>query len=217
MTHEEFIAREGWPYILVSLGVAAVLYYAGFEKLSGIAVILAIFSTFFFRNPKRHPPNDQNLVLAPADGRVMEIQPVIEEDYLQDKAIKVSIFLNIFNVHVNRMPTAGQVEWIKKDGNSFLPAYKKEASLHNVRNYLGINGPAGKILVVQITGIIARRLVCWVNPGDNLQAGDRFGLIKFGSCTELYLPVGTNIKVVPGQKVKGGETVIGVIANQQRC
>jgi phosphatidylserine decarboxylase len=124
MTHEEFIAREGWPYILVSLGVAAVLYYAGFEKLSGIAVILAIFSTFFFRNPKRHPQMTRT-VLAPADGRVMEIQPVIEEDYLQDKAIKVSIFLNNFNVHVNRMPTAGHVEWINKDGNSFLPLTRR--------------------------------------------------------------------------------------------
>lgn len=170
MSHDEFIAREGWPYIFISLALAAFLYCFGFKWLPVILVLLASFSIFFFRNPKRQSPSDPNMVLAPADGKVMEIRQVEEEKYIQGQAIKVSIFLNIFNVHINRMPTTGQVEWIKKDGNSFLPAFKKEASLHNVRNYLGISSPAGKILVVQITGIIARRLVCWVNPVINCRA-----------------------------------------------
>ena len=118
------------------------------------------------------------------------------------------IFLSIFNVHINRNPIGGRVEWVQRFTGMYLPAYKDEAGKKNVRNYLGIVTNWGKVLVVQITGFVARRLVCWVREGDTLSTGQRFGLIRFGSCTEVYLPEEVTILVKAGQKVKGGETVI---------
>jgi phosphatidylserine decarboxylase len=138
----------------------------------------------------------------------MSIERVYQDRYLQDEVIKVSIFLSLFSVHINRAPLTGKVELVQAVAGEYLPAYNKEASHKNVRNYLGLSTAWGKILVVQITGIIARRIVCWSKPGDLLDTGDRFGLIRFGSCTELYLPLEASILVKPGQKVKGAETVI---------
>ncbi|MDD3364791.1 MAG: phosphatidylserine decarboxylase, partial [Syntrophomonas sp.] len=142
------------------------------------------------------------------DGRVMDIKTVVEENYVHAKTIRVRIFLSIFNVHINRSPIEGRVEWVNRVSGIYLPAYKDEVSDRNARNYVGIVTEWGKILVVQITGLIARRLVCWVQPGDTLKIGERFGLIRFGSCTEIYLPEDATILVQTGQKLKGGETVI---------
>lgn len=211
--HKNIIAREGWPFIAFFSLIAVILYYASFSRLGIAFGFIALFCVFFFRNPERKIRDDNNLVLAPADGKILEINTVQENNYLNAKTKQVRIFLSVLNVHINRSPIAGTVEWVDKKGGLCLPAYKKEAGDKNARNYVGLVSEYGRILVIQITGIIARRIVCWVNPGDSLKAGERFGLIRFGSCTELYLPLDAEIMVVPGQKVKGGETIIARFNN----
>lgn len=208
MKHNEIIAKEGWIFVCFFAMLSYFSYrYLGFW-FSLPLIIITIFCIAFFRNPKRNFTYDYTKVVAPADGKVMYIEEVEENHYLQGPAIKITIFLNILNVHVNRIPLSGEIELVKKVPGIFLPAYKKEVTDLNVRNYVGLNSAFGKILVVQITGIIARRIVCWVKPGDKLKTGERFGLIRFGSCTEIYLPVNAKILVKPNQKVKGAETII---------
>lgn len=208
MNHSEPVAREGWPFILLFAFVGVLLYLKTGTAGAIAGLVLTAFGIFFFRNPYRQIPEQRGTVVAPADGRVMDIKTVTEDNYLHDRAIRVRIFLSIFNVHINRISIAGQVELVQKVSGLYLPAYKDEAGDKNARNYVGIITEWGKILVVQITGLIARRLVCWVQTGDTLETGQRFGLIRFGSCTEIYLPEEVSILVTPGQKVKGGETVI---------
>ncbi len=213
MAHSSIIAREGWPYIgiFVLLTIFMTVIWYNFYLL--IPLGLAIFSAFFFRNPERNASAEEGLILSPADGKIMEINTVWEDQYLKSSAIQVRIFLSLFNVHINRVPLTGEVEWLARSGSTYLPAYKKEAGSTNVSNYVGIHSSNGKIMVVQITGLVARRLVCWLKLGDQVQRGERLGLIKFGSCTELYLPVSAEILVQPGEKVRGGETIIGQFSN----
>jgi phosphatidylserine decarboxylase len=208
MNHREFVAREGWIFIAFFAVLSGLLYLiAGWAGvLPGL--ILTVFCIYFFRNPERNISASRGIVVSPADGRIMDIKTVFEDNYIHDNSVRVRIFLSIFNVHINRNPIEGRVEWVKKVSGVFLPAYKDEASAKNVRNYLGIITEWGKVMVVQITGLVARRLVCWVQTGDSLATGERFGLIRFGSCTEVYLPEGATILAQAGQKVKGGETVI---------
>lgn len=208
MNHNEIVAREGWIFIAFFFGAAAALYYFFGYWGAVPAVFLALFSTFFFRNPERIINQDEAIVSSPADGRIMDVEEVNEDRFIHGKAIRVRIFLSLFNVHINRSPLDAEVVWVEKTGSKYLAAYKPEAGTYNVRNYLGLNANGQKVLLVQITGLVARRLVCWVNPGDKLQRGERFGLIRFGSCTELYLPTNAIIKVKAGDKVKGGETDI---------
>jgi len=215
MSHDHIIAREGWGYILAFLVLAGVGYYYTFRILALISLLVALFIGFFFRNPHRNAPGDELAILAPADGRILAIETVNEYRYLEAEAVKISIFLSLFNVHINRVPIKATVDWTKREGFSYLAAYKKEAADTNVRNYLAFASDYGRVLVVQITGLVARRLVCWVQPGDRLGTGDRFGLIKFGSCTELYIPKDTAILVEIGQRVRGGETIIGRFDNQK--
>lgn len=208
MSHREPVAREGWPFILLFAFITWLLYV--FTNAIGVLLGLALtlFSIFFFRNPERVVTGKWGDVVAPADGRVMDITPVSGVEFMQAEAIRVRIFLSLFDVHVNRAPIAGRVEWVQRTPGLYLAAYRDEAGLLNARNYVGLTTEWGRLLVVQVTGLVARRLVCWVQPGDYLETGERFGLIRFGSCTELYLPQGTRILVAPGQKVKGGESLI---------
>jgi len=208
MTHREIVAREGWPFIAFFMFLSTVLYLSINYIGLAVGLVLTIFCIYFFRNPERNIVGKKGIVLSPADGRVMDVKMVMEENYLHAKTIRVRIFLSIFNVHINRSPIEGRVEWVNRVSGIYLPAYKDEVSDRNARNYIGIVTDWGKILVVQITGLIARRLVCWVQPGDTLAIGERFGLIRFGSCTEIYLPEDATILVQPGQKLKGGESVI---------
>lgn len=212
MTHKEIIAREGWIFVLIFLLLAIPLFYFTGYVGASPAIILALFCIYFFRNPERKISAARNVVVSPADGRIMDIEKLPEDQYIHAPAIRVRIFLSLFNVHLNRCPIQGQVEFVQKVPGQFLPAYKTEAGTVNARNYVGLNTKWGKILVVQITGLVARRLVCWVKAGDALATGERFGLIRFGSCTELYLPIDANIKVQPGHKVKGGSTVIAELS-----
>jgi len=177
--------------------------------------VFIAFTLFFFRNPHRQANCDPQDVLSPADGVIMEVQEVEENRYIKGPAVKISIFLSVFNVHINRSPIAGQVEYIFYQPGKFLPAFKSHASEINERNYIGIRSLTHRpqhILLTQITGFVARRIVCWLKTGDQIEQGERFGLIKFGSCTEIYLPRGTEIYVEKGMKVRGGLTVLGRLA-----
>lgn len=208
MRHNSPIAREGWIFLAIPGIIAATVWFTPYYKWSIIPLFLALFCGFFFRNPNRGGPLDKGLVFAPADGTILEIKKVEENRYLKGEALQIRIFLSLFNVHINRIPIQGQVEWVEKTGGLCLPAYKPEAEYKNACNRLGLVTEYGRILVVQITGLVARRIVCWAKPGELLQSGERYGLIRFGSCTELYLPVSAQVAVAVGEKVKGGETIV---------
>lgn len=213
MKHNEIIAKEGWPFIGFFLILTGGFYWAINVWVAAIFGILTLFTVYFFRNPRRSLPGAANELLSPADGRIMDIILVREESCLHREMLRVRIFLNIFNVHINRVPVAGTIKKIERAGTKYLAAFKEQAGALNVRNYLLMDTAYGEILIVQITGLIARRLVCWVQPGDVLSRGERFGLIRFGSCTEMYVEPGTEILVKEGDQVRGGETIIARIRN----
>lgn len=202
------IAREGFPYLL-ALAVLSLLGFWLSPWLGVLALLLLGFVAFFFRDPERDVPAGQ-VVVAPADGRVMSVTRVYEPRFLKGEATVVTIFLSLFNVHINRAPLAGRVAYQEYVPGKYLVAYAEKASEINERNYLGLETEDGhKVLVVQIAGLVARRIVWWPKPGDQLATGERFGLIRFGSCTQVYLPPGMEVTAVPGQTVRGGLTVIG--------
>ncbi|MHB9146247.1 MAG: phosphatidylserine decarboxylase family protein [Symbiobacteriia bacterium] len=202
------IAREGLPYLLV-LALVTLLAFAWTAWAGIVGLALLGFVAFFFRDPEREVPQNDVLV-APADGRVMSVSRAYEPRYLQGEAQVVTIFLSIFNVHINRAPVAGRVAYREYVPGKYLVAYAEKASEINERNYLGLESVNGlRYLVVQIAGLVARRIVCWPQVGDQLATGERFGLIKFGSCTQVYLPATAEVTVRPGDTVRGGLTVIG--------
>lgn len=202
------VAKEGWPFLAV-LAVLSVITYQLFHWWAVLPTILLLFTGYFFRNPFRVVPNMENIIVAPADGVIINVQEQFEDRYLDEEAIKVSIFLSLFNVHVNRSPCEGTVDFVQRIPGKFVMANRKDAGDVNSKNCLGLVTPWGKVLVVQITGFIARRIVCWAKEGDLLNTGQRFGLIRFGSCTEVFLPRNVVLEVKPGDKVKGGVTILG--------
>lgn len=207
-----YIVPEAFPLLAAGILVAIIIYIIFGGIAAFLPFVFILFTLFFFRNPERIADAGPQDVLSPADGVVLYVEEVFEERFLKNKAIKISIFLNVFNVHVNRAPISGTVEYLSYQPGKFLPAFKGHASHLNERNYLGIRSdsdPSLALLVVQITGFIARRIVCWVKNGAKLEQGERFGMIKFGSCTEVYLPPDSVILVQKGHKVKGGETILG--------
>lgn len=173
--------------------------------------LLLLFVIYFFRDPVRKIVFNDKMILSPADGTVMEIRKIDHEDYIDGSALKVIIFLSLFNVHVNRSPISGKVAFVKYRPGKYIPAFKSHASDLNEMNSIGIENDKIKLIVNQITGFIARRIICWSKVGDNLTQGEKFGLIKFGSCTEIIIPSNAEIKVKQGDSVKGGITVIGVV------
>jgi len=197
-----------WHYLLILTGITAILYFT-FPVLVFLPVLLMLFVLYFFRNPKRNIPEGENLILSPADGVIMQIDEVFEEKYIKDKAIRVSIFLSIFNVHLNRSPLQGAVSYKCYRPGKFIPAFKSHASDINEKNYIGIENREFKLLVCQVTGFVARRIKCWVDEGKQLTRGELIGIIKFGSGTELFIPAGSNLMVKKGDKVRAGETIIG--------
>ena len=180
--------------------------------LSLIFVPLIFFVGYFLRDPERVSPRGEEKLLAPADGTVVEISQVYENNFLKGKAKKIGIFMSIFDVHVNRAPCSGEVEFVEHRNGKFLDARLRACSDENEHNLLGLAGSNGRILVKQIAGRIARRIVCDCSVGQNLQRGERFGMIKFGSRLEVFIPESVNIElnVTEGQKVAAGVTVLGV-------
>jgi phosphatidylserine decarboxylase len=205
--HQLPLAPEGLAYILISLAISVILYLI-WPWLAIIGVILVLFMAFFFRNPRRDGPEMPDSLLSPADGRVMSVTEMDQADFIDGPAVRITIFLSIFNVHINRSPMTGTVLWRQYRPGQFLPAFKSHASDLNERNAIGIDRNGFRIVVHQITGFVARRIVCDVRSDDKLLQRQRFGLIRFGSCVELICPAGTSVVVQPGDKVRGGRTIL---------
>lgn len=203
------IVKEGYRYIAVLALITLVVALTVNPYWSIIPGVLLIFITFFFRNPERKIPDGDLLVMSPADGKVMGVCEVYDDEFLNEIGTKVTIFLSVFNVHVNRSPIAGEVKYQQYTCGRFRPAYKETAGCENERHSIGLENEHMRVLVTQIAGILARRIVSWVTLGSVLAKGERYGLIKFGSCTEVIVPKTVEILVKKGDKVKGGETVIG--------
>ena len=196
-------------YVLVPGTVAVVLTILGLWPVALVFVVLAAFMAFFFRDPRRQPPTDANLVVAPADGRVTRVRPV--GDLSERSSNVISIFLSPFDVHINRAPIAGKITSVAYTRGKFLMATNENASVVNEQNALTIEGERITVVCKQIAGILARRIVCWKQVGENVGLGERFGLIKFSSRTDVLLPANVEILVAEGARVKGGTTVIGRI------
>ncbi len=175
--------------------------------------LLLVFTLYFFRDPERIVPEGSHRIVSPADGQIVDISEVEEASFMGGKAVRVAIFLSVWDVHVNRVPVDGRVTYCSYRKGEFRKAFEPEASAVNERMEIGIESPAGRFLVRQIAGIIARRIVCRVREGDAVDRGARFGMIKFGSRTELFLPAGVTLRVKTGERVKGGETIIGEFLN----
>jgi phosphatidylserine decarboxylase len=204
------IAKEGYPLILTAGALTIVAFLVGWRGAGIVLGLATLAITAFFRDPERNIPTGEGLIVSPADGRVVSIAGVKSDASSGDTATRVSIFLSPLDVHINRMPVAGKIEEVRYRAGKFVAAYKEEASERNEQNALKIVDNDGRSLgVVQVAGVVARRIVCRVKPGDRLARGDRFGLIMFGSRTDIYLPKGCRVQVVEGQKVKGGETILG--------
>lgn len=204
------IAREGIFYVLVPAALAVIVLWLGFWPVALLLGILAAFMAFFFRDPERQPPTDPNVVVAPADGRVTRVRPVAEESSGRS-AMLVSIFLSPLDVHINRAPIAGEVTNVSYTRGKFLMATNENASLVNEQNALTIKGERITIVCKQIAGILARRIVCWKRAGERVALGERFGLIKFSSRTDVLLPASVEVLVAEGARVQGGTTIIGRI------
>jgi phosphatidylserine decarboxylase len=204
------IAREGWPFLLISIAAAALIMY--FSLWWSIPFwIVAVFVLQFFRDPPRKIPDLAGAVLSPADGRIVMIGGA-HDPYLERDALKISVFMNVFNVHSNRIPVDGRVEAAWYHAGSFLNAALDKASLENERNALHLRTGAGiDVTCVQIAGLVARRILCYVKQGDSVQRGQRYGFIRFGSRVDLYVPVESTPKVAIGDKVFATETVLAVL------
>lgn len=204
------IAQPGLKFICITILITGMLFYFGWMLAAMIGFMLTVFVVWFFRDPERIPPNDTNSLISPADGRVMIVESQHECEYLRGPCIKVSIFMNVFNVHVNRMPFNGIVKKVIYHPGKFMNASFDNASTQNERNALIIDAENGqKFAVVQIAGLIARRIVNCANEGDRLAKGDRYGMIQFGSRLDLYLPEDFEISVKVGHKTTAGSTTIG--------
>ena len=198
------LAAEGLPFIVPLAAATVVSLLLGWELTAGIGVVLTTAVSCFFRDPERAIPQRPGAVVSPADGRVHEIE-------MEEERRRISIFLSVADVHVNRAPHAGKVtEVIYKPGR-FVPAYRSEASRENESNRITIDGPEAAVAVKQIAGILARRIVCRARPGDMLDRGQRYGLIRFGSRTDLFLPADANVVAQIGDKVRGGETILAYL------
>ena len=205
------VVREGYIFIIIALLFAILLYFAFGIYAAIPLVVLAVYFAYFFRNPKRTIPEDPSLIVSPADGTVQEIVELENDDFIRSPCKKVIIFLSVFNVHVNRAPIAGEIKTQSYICGQFKPAYKDSVGYVNERHKLGIENERIKVTVTQIAGILARRIVSWVTVDDNLTKGQLYGLIKFGSCTELVVASEVEILVQKGDKVRGGESIIGRI------
>jgi phosphatidylserine decarboxylase len=202
------IAREGWPFLAIAILIALALTWTGLWLLAAIAWLGVAFIAQFFRDPPRAVPERANAVLSPADGKVMVVERA-RDPYLDRDALKISVFMNVFNVHSNRSPVDGEVKRRWYHAGAFLNAALDKSSLENERNALHIARADGvDVVCVQIAGLIARRILCYVGPGDRLMRGQRFGFIRFGSRVDVYLPPNAMPKVAVGDAVYATTTIL---------
>ena len=205
------VHREGYPFVLGAAAVTLVLFFTGLDPLAWVFVVLTLWCAYFFRDPERVTPSRKGLVISPADGRISSISTLIpppELDLPREPHVRISVFMNVFDVHVNRSPLEARIARIAYVPGAFLNAELDKASEDNERNSLVIGTPQGAIGVVQIAGLVARRIVCFAREGQAVNAGERFGLIRFGSRLDVYLPDGAKPLVSVGQTAIAGETVL---------
>jgi phosphatidylserine decarboxylase len=203
------VVRDGYLFIAVPLVLSLILLALGLWYLSIALFILAAFMAYFFRDPRRVPPEDQSLIVSPADGRVTLVSKVDKDD--PNSPSTVSIFLSPFDVHINRAPVSGVITDITYHSGRFRMATREDASIVNEQNVITIKGDRITVVCRQIAGILARRIVCWKKVGERVELGERFGLIKFSSRTDLLMPPEVEVLVRPGDRVKGGISIIGRI------
>lgn len=213
--------REGYSIIFALLAIALIFTLSyrvldGGAWLRGLSVALwasAGFAAFFFRDPERAIPSGNGLVVSPADGKIIAIEEMEEPDFFNGPVQRISIFLSVFDVHVNRVPVEGVVNFYRYQRGRFHVASLPEASVENEQSVIGVESPWGRVLFKQIAGLIARRIVCDLRAGHRVQRGERFGIIKFGSRMEVYLPRDVEIKVRLREKVRAGESILGEFKN----
>jgi phosphatidylserine decarboxylase len=201
------IVRDAWLFLVPLVICSALAIGLGLYTAGILLLLLAGFVAFFFRNPKREIPSDPRVIVSPADGKVVRIERAGD-------VTKLSIFLSIFDVHVNRSPMAGLIESIDYTRGSFKPAFNHAASIENERNTIMVRQGSVKLIVTQIAGIVARRIVCWKKVGDTVGKGELIGLIRFGSRVDVLFPAGTTVTVLCGTRVRGGSTPIGIIGKE---
>ena len=199
-------ARDGYLPTAVVLAAALPLAFLGWYVAASALVLLAVGVLLFFRDPERAIPQEPGLIVSPADGKVVGVAETGDEG---DAAIRLSIFMSVFDVHINRAPVAGRVESVRYSPGAFLPAFNDKASQRNEQNRIEMDDGVRRLAMVQIAGLVARRIVCHARPGDRVERGQRVGLIKFGSRVDLYLPRGIELRVKVGDRVSGGSSVIG--------
>jgi phosphatidylserine decarboxylase len=213
------VHREGWKFVAIAAAVTLVLYWFDLDLLALLALVLTLWCTYFFRDPERVTPLRQGLVISPADGRVSAIESVVpppELDLPRETFTRISVFMNVFDVHINRAPVDARIAHIAYVPGKFLNAELDKASEDNERQAMTLELENGrKIGVVQIAGLVARRIVKFVDDGDMLKAGERFGLIRFGSRVDVYLPKGVSVFAVVGQRAIAGETVLADFASDE--
>ncbi len=210
------LAREGYPFIALAGFFTFILALTGPIVLALVGLIVTVFIIYFFRDPARVTPNDPEAVICPADGKVICIKEIEDDRFFTGKSLKISIFMNIFNVHVNRIPLTGTVRNVSFKPGKFYSADKDKAALHNEYCAVSLATAAGiPYTVVQVAGLIARRIVCRAEQNDKVAAGERYGLIRFGSRVDLYLPPGTRAEVDLQKHVRAGETILARLAEKQ--
>jgi phosphatidylserine decarboxylase len=206
------VVREGLVFIFPLLSISVFLWILGISAWAWFFSLLTVFVISFFRDPERSIPAGDKAILSPADGKIIRLESCTEERFLKGPAIKVSIFMSVFNVHVNRIPLSGRIAEVAYRPGKFVSANLDKASAANEQNALLLEAAEGtKLLFVQIAGLIARRIVCWVRKGDPVERGRRFGMIRFGSRMDVYLPPNVQIQARLGQKVYGGQTILGYL------
>ncbi len=203
------IAREGYPFIIVAAILTLLSGLVSLGLVTDLFLLTTIFLVLFFRDPARAIPSGEGLIVSPADGRVIFIDRVYEDRYLKRDVIKISIFMSLFNVHINRAPVDGVVEERRYVPGRFISANKDKASSDNEQCFYSIKTDWGEIGMVQIAGLVARRIVSYKDKGDEVTRGERIGLIRFGSRVDLFLPIEARVVVAKGSKVYGGSSVIG--------
>lgn len=203
------IAKQGLPYITGLAMLLLVSGLLGWTILTILTLIVTLLVINFFRDPERTIPQDPLAVLAPADGRIIFAGKVFEDRFLNKETLKISIFMSIFNVHVNRIPFSGEVDSVHYEKGTFFAAHVDKASRDNEHNAVILNISGGeKIVFIQIAGLVARRIDCLVKPGERVQRGDRFGMIRFGSRLDVFVPTECRLAVNKGQRVKAGESIL---------
>lgn len=214
-------AREGLAFIVIAVLVAAGAFWVAVARRSwplwlfAIALtVVALWVAYFFRDPARTGERGESLVIAPADGKIVMITEVDEPTFIKERAIRVSIFMNVFNVHVNRYPVSGTVRYVQYNPGKFLNAAKDKASLENEQSSVGIESGSNRVLVRQIAGLIARRIVTYSKDGQRVTQGDRMGIIRFGSRVDVFLPVTAKPRVKVGEPTFAGVTVVAELSGQ---